>query len=370
MDVCFFGGYDASYPRNAVIRRGLRANGVRVSECRVNPGGRFWARYPLLFSRWISLAKDRASHPSFLFVPEFCQKDVPLARFLGLLSSRRLVFDPLASRFETKILDWRRNPEGSLAAWWNRVIDLLALKLSDIVLADTQAHKDYYCRQFGLDARKIEVLPVGFDDEIFSKRLAHNRPVSRTGNSPFTVLFFGSFLPLHGADVIIRAAHLVSEEDKAIRFHFIGRGQTLPRVKRAASDLGLRNVSFEGWAGQTSLAGKIAEEADICLGIFGRTEKAERVVPHKIFQSIALRKPVITARTPAVEEFFSHRKNIFLCERPEPVSLAQAILKLKKEAGLREEIAEKGYNLVWEKFQPCALGGALKKVLERHSQGK
>jgi glycosyltransferase involved in cell wall biosynthesis len=366
MDVCFFGGYDAGYPRNAVIRRGLEANGVRVSQCRVKPGGRFLVRYPLLFSRWIPLAKKSGVPPSFLFVPEFCQKDVPLARFLSLLSSRRLIFDPLASRFETKILDWRRKPEGSLAAWWNRVIDLWALKLSDLALADTQAHKDYYCRQFGLDARKIEVLPVGFDDHIFSKNLVQDRPVSKIGDLPFTVLFFGSFLPLHGVEVIIQAAQQIWMEDKTVRFQFIGSGQTLPRVRQLASDLGLRNVWFENWISQASLAEKIVLEADICLGIFSRTEKAERVVPHKIFQSMALRKPVVTSRTSAVEEFFSHRKNIFLCEKGEPISLARAILKLKNEAGLREEIAANGFELVWEKFQPCALGSALKKILERH----
>jgi glycosyltransferase involved in cell wall biosynthesis len=366
MDICFFGGYDETYPRNAVLGSGLKANGVSVSRCRVNPGGRFWVRYPLLTSRWISLAKGDGPPPSFLFVPEFCQKDVPLARILALVSSRRLIFDPLASRFETKILDWRRNPEGSLAAWWNKVIDLWALKLSDLVLADTQAHKDYYCRQFGLDGRKIEVVPVGFDDHIFRKSLIQTRSASGTGNRPFTALFFGSFLPLHGADVIVRAAQRVWPEDKEVRFLFVGKGQTFPLVRRLAADLGLENVFFENWVGQTFLADKIAAEADVCLGIFGRTEKAGRVVPHKIFQSMALRKPVVTSRTPAVQEFFSHRKNIFLCERADPKSLARAILELKNEVSLREDIAEKGCRLAWEKFSPRALGGALKDMLEKH----
>jgi glycosyltransferase involved in cell wall biosynthesis len=366
MDVCFFGGYDSGYPRNAVIRQGLKVNGINVSECRVNPGGRFWARYPLLLSRWLSLAKRPAGPPSFIFVPEFCQKDVPLARFLALLSSCRLVFDPLASRFETKITDWKRKPEGSLAAWWNRVIDLWAFRFSDLVLADTQAHKDYYCRRFGLDAQKIEVLPVGFDDRIFSENLITSRQVSPKANSPFTVLFFGSFLPLHGVDVIIRAAQQVWQEDRTIRFEFIGRGQTYPLVSRLAADLGLENVRLENWVSRTSLATRIARDADICLGIFGRTEKAGRVVPHKIFQSMALRKPVITSRTPAVQEFFSHRKNIFLCEKAEPTSLARAILELKNQVALREEIARKGFELAWEKFHPAVLGGVLKGLLEKH----
>ena len=370
MDVCFFGGFDANYPRNAVIRRGLEANDVAVSQCRVSPGGRFWGRYPLLFSRWLSRSRKPAPRRSFLLVPEFCHKDVPLARFLARLSSNQLIFDPLASRYETKILDRQINPEGSLAAWWNKVIDRWSMKLPDLVLADTRAHKDYYCRRFGQDGRKIEVLPVGFDDLIFSKSLAHSRPIFPSGERPFTVLFFGSFLPLHGADVIIRAAQRVWQEDQTIRFQFIGRGQTFPLAQRLASDFGLANVCFDNWVGQAGLAEKVAREADICLGIFGPTEKAGRVVPHKIFQSMALRKPVITSRTPAVEEFFSHRKNIFLCDKGDPASLAGSILELRNQHSLREEIAVQGFELVWEKYHPGALGKALRGMLERHFSGK
>ncbi len=73
MDVVFFGGYDPEYPRNAVLRRGLEINGVRVSECRVWPLRRFWRRYPALVRRWLGLPKRPASPLRFLFVPEFAQ---------------------------------------------------------------------------------------------------------------------------------------------------------------------------------------------------------------------------------------------------------------------------------------------------------
>ena len=383
MDVTFFGGYDSGYPRNAVLRRGLAINGVRVSECRVRPGHKFWLRYPLLLSSWLAQYKrtttttttssssgfpaflQSAAHLSgaFIFVPEFGQKDVPPARLIAFLTARRLVFDPLASRFETKIVDWRWRPEGSLAGWWNKSIDRWAFRLSDLIIADTRAHKDYYCRLFGLDPRKVVVIPVGFDDRVFARPLAGQGAEPGKGKSLFTVLFFGSFLPLHGAETVIEAARLVREVDKSLHFLLIGSGQTHPRVRKRAADSGLDNVSFVGWMGQAALARKIAAEADLCLGIFGRTEKAGRVVPHKIFQSIALGKPVVTARTPAVEEFFSHGENIFLCRRDDPRSLAEAVLRLKADSGLREGIARRGHELAWEKFHPAAIGAALIDVL-------
>lgn len=365
MDVVFFGGYDSEYPRNAVIRRGLELNDVRVSECRVLTGRRFWRRYPALLRRWLGRPKRESSPPAIIFVPEFAQKDVPLARLLAGLTSSRIVFDPLASRYETKILDWRRKPEGSPSARWNKVIDRWAFRWSDFLIADTQSHKDYYCREFGVDPLKIAVLPVGFDDRIFSRDLRNVRPAQPSAGTAFTVFFFGSFLPLHGVAEIIETARLVYETDKTVNFHFVGSGQTLGLAKARAVGLGLANVVFEGWLSQMELAARVARSADLCLGIFGRTEKADRVVPHKVFQAMALGKPVITARTPAIVEFFIDRENILLCRKENPLSLAESILELKRNPELRERIAQEGHNTVWQKYNPAALGAVLRGILEK-----
>ncbi|MGD0782080.1 MAG: hypothetical protein ABSA30_04370, partial [Candidatus Aminicenantales bacterium] len=79
--IIFFGAYDSAYPRNAVLRRGLEENGAVVRECRVSTRWRFWARYPLLALRFLAGARagDASARRRFLFVPEFCAKDVPLA---------------------------------------------------------------------------------------------------------------------------------------------------------------------------------------------------------------------------------------------------------------------------------------------------
>lgn len=370
MKFCFFGGYDPRYQRNAVLRRGLVLNRVEVNECRVQPKLKFWLRYPLLFlnfarsCRRIHSAK-RSSQPffDFLFVPEFCQKDIPLARLLSCLSSSKLIFDPLASRFETKIVDWQRKPLDSLSAWWNFRIDLWSFKMSDLVLADTQAHKKYYCQKYGIDSGKVEVLPLGYDDRLF-KPLGGDGSRTVPEPSPFFILFFGSYLPLHGVEVIVEAARIVGQEDPSIRFRFIGSGQTFPRARARVSAYGLTNVEFQDWVPLENLPAQI-ETASVCLGIFGRTEKARRVVPHKIFQSMGMRKPVITARTPAVEEFFAHGENIFLCDEPLAESLAGAILKLRKDEELRAQIAQNGYELVKEKFSCQAVGWQLMEILKR-----
>jgi glycosyltransferase involved in cell wall biosynthesis len=368
--VIFFGAYDPAYPRNAVVRRGLEENGAVVRECRVSTRWRFWARYPLLVRDFLrggraARAREASARQRFFLVPEFCAKDVPLAKLLGLLTARRVVFDPLAARYETKILDWRRKPPSSLTAWWNFRIDAVSFRLADLILTDTAAHRNYFLRTYALKPKKAAVLPIGCDDRLF-------RPLPRSPRTadgrPFDVLFFGSFLPLHGVDVIAEAALLLAGE-RGIRFRFIGEGQTYPKVRSFFAQQGLRNVEFLGRLPLSRLPAEIAE-ADICLGVFGRTEKSRRVVPHKIYQALAMSKAVITARNPAVEEFFIHRRSIYLCDEPLPESLAMAILEIRRDPELRRNLAEEGLRVMRTGFTPAGIGARLLEILERGERGQ
>ena len=368
--IIFFGAYDPAYPRNAVVRRGLEENGALVRECRVSTRWRFWARYPFLV--WEFLRGGRAAREGdatairrVIFVPEFCAKDVPLAKLLGVLTARRVVFDPLAARYETKILDWRRKPPSSLTAWWNFRIDAVAFRLADFVLADTTSHKDYFLRTYALNPDKAAVLPIGCDDRLF-RPLPPSPPPG--GDRTFDVLFFGSFLPLHGVEIIAEAARLLATEAD-VRFRFIGEGQTYPKVRSFFKEHQLLNAEFLGRFPLSRLPAEIAK-ADICLGVFGRTEKSRRVVPHKIYQALAMGKAVVTARNPAVEEFFVHRRSIYLCDEPLPASLAAAILELRRDGNLRSGLAEEGLRVMRAAFTPRMIGTRLLTILERGRKGQ
>ncbi len=358
----FLGAYDPAYPRNAILRCGLERNGAQVRECRLPKSLKFWMRYPVGLSRYTRTIR----RSDIIFVPEFCHKDVPLGTIFSSFSAKPIVFDPLAGRYETKVIDWKRRKPGTVRAWWNRTIDRISFGLSDLILADTQAHKDYYCRTYGIAEDKVAVIPVGYDDRVFSpERRAPARDAAKPA-SEFTVLFFGSFLPLHGAESIIEAAAMLARKAPSIRFRFIGSGQTLDRVRIRADCLALQNVAFDGWLRMEELPARIAA-ADVCLGIFGETEKARRVVPHKVFQSLGMGKPVITGRTPAAEEFFHHKKDIFFCDPPYAKSLAAAVLVLKADASLRRGLGEKGHELVSKKYSPRPLGLRLLEAIHRRT---
>ena len=134
-------------------------------------------------------------------------------------------------------------------------------------------------------------------------------------------------------------------------------------------ELGATNCSFEPWVPLSALPGIVAA-ADLALGIFGRSEKARRVVPHKVFQSLGMRRTVITARTPAVEEFFAHGENIWMCDEPYAESLADAVIRLRSDAALRGRIAAAGYRTVKERFTPAAIAKAIREAVANRRGGR
>ncbi len=173
----------------------------------------------------------------------------------------------------------------------------------------------------------------------------------------FQVCFHGNFIPLQGVEYIVRAAKIL-ESHEEIRIEIIGAGFGYDKIRSLADELKLDNINFVGKLPIEQLPEHLAQ-ADVCLGIFGDTPKTQRVIPNKVYETIATAKPVISANTPAMCELFEDRKNILFCRYADPEDLAAKILELKDDDELRNKIAQGGYEL----FQKCAMPRVIAKNL-------
>ncbi len=71
------------------------------------------------------------------------------------------------------------------------------------------------------------------------------------------------------------------------------------------------------------------QQADICLGIFGDSDKAGRVIPNKVFQILNAGKLVITRDSAAIRELLDPgMEGVFLVPPANPLSLAKTITKV------------------------------------------
>jgi glycosyltransferase involved in cell wall biosynthesis len=281
------------------------------------------------------------------------QEAMLLARFLTL---KPIIFDAFTSHYEGYILDRKYFSKNSLRSRYYRFLDRWSCRLADLVLLDTQAHINFFVEEFKLPLEKFRRIFIGTDAEDFIPSLCN---YSRDKTK---VLFFGTFIPLQGVEFILEAAKLL--ELDPIDFEIIGEGQEKNKALILARQLNLKNVVFTDMLAIDELRQKIAE-ADICLGIFGSTSKTQVVIPNKVYEAIALKKPVITADTPAVRELFDEN-DLRLIQTADPNAITEAIRDLRKDPIRAEQMAAKAYVKFNERASIITLGSELRKyILEK-----
>ena len=351
MRVCFFGAYDREYPRNRILREGLRGAGVEVVEANVRER-RAWRRYPelaLAFAR-------RAGNSGVLLVPEFRHKDVPLARFLA--GRRALVFDPLVSRHDTLVSDWKLHAGGSPQARWNQQIDRWAFSLPDLVLCDTWEHGAFF-ETLGARRERLARVLVGAEDAFFH---VGPPPPAR----PARVVYLGGFLPLHGVPHLIDALALLERRRSGLppyEVAMIGRGIDFDRARSMAKAARLERVEFPGAISYADAPRALAA-AHVVLGAFGAGDKAGRVIPHKVYQGLAAGRAVLTGDGPGVREVFEPGVHLAAVPRGDPEAIAEGLRDLIASASWRETLAAAGRRRALEVATPERVGASLREALE------
>jgi glycosyltransferase involved in cell wall biosynthesis len=371
MRVCYFGTYRANYSRNLIMMEGLRRDGVEVVECheqlwlgiedRVNSisGGwlrpDFWWRvlrtYVRLLHQYINIGEY-----DVLIVGYPGQFDVYLARVLSWIRHKPLVWDVFMSIYLIAVERGLADKYSSVV-WLLRQAEKLACRLPDMLVLDTSEYVAWFESIHGVKPGRFRLVPTGADERIFHPSDAMNKD----GRS-FLVLYYGTFIPNHSVLTMIETAVLL-RENQDIQFLFIGNGPDKPGALDLVQKKGLKNVTFMDWLDRTDLVKHIAC-ADVCLGAFGNTPQSTMTVQNKIYEAIAMAKPVITGDSPSVQSALKHGEQIYLCERSNPSLLAQAIKILQSDTALRRRIGDGGYKEFLKTYTITQLGIRFHRYLE------
>ena len=301
MRILGFGTYDeARHPRIGVLLEGLRAHGDQVVEANAPLGfstaervamlAKPWLTYRLVgrvLARWWTIARRarqarRATPFDVIVVGYLGHFDVVLAR--ALFPRDRILLDQLIFAADTA-----RDRAGShsMLANFLGALDALAIRSADVVAVDTNEHLELVAPKH---RHKAVVVAVGAGQAWFA---AGERRRGPEPSAPLRVVFFGLFTPLHGAAVIGEAlAWLADCPDIEITMIGSGQDSTIARQKAANNT----HVTWMEWVEPETLPALVADH-DVCLGIFGTTAKATRVVPNKVYQGAAAGCAIVTSDT-------------------------------------------------------------------------
>jgi glycosyltransferase involved in cell wall biosynthesis len=352
MRVLYFGTYERDYPRNAQVISCLRRVGVEVVErhASVWEGRRqSWRAGPASAARLAAAELRLLRRPSddfdIVLVGYPGHFDLPAARRVA--RGRPVVFNPLVSLADTFVSDRQRFRPDSLAARILTTIDRRALGAADLVVADTHAMASYLAALAGLPPSRVDHCFVGAEERLF-------RP-GRSPADPYTVLFVGKLIPLHGVETILAAAREAPE----LRIRLIGSGQLEHLLEDRPP-----NVEWVRWVEYETLPDEL-HRAGCALGIFGTSEKAQRVIPNKAFQALACRTPLVTADTPAARELLVDEENALLVPPGDPAALAAALRRLASDPTLAGRLAKAGHAAYRRSASEEVLGSRWRGLLER-----
>jgi glycosyltransferase involved in cell wall biosynthesis len=357
MKLCYVLSYRApQYIRTRSILRALRETaGIEVFEA-INQSTNA-ARYYETFRK----ARE---------IKEQFDPDVYLLGFRGhefywalrrLVGKKPIILDALMSPYASLSRERKFRKIGAIAAMGWKSIERSVLNNADLVLTDTLAHCRLYEHEFSLASHKLLSIPVGAEEQEPCRAQLSYEAASQS-KQQMTALFYGSFLPLHGVDVILEAASRL--RDLPIRFDFIG-GDSRQHAKlvTTCAKLEITRYTHTEWVEFDELINTAIPNADICLGgPFGNTEQARRVITGKTSQCLALGKPTIIGEIDE-EHGFVDKQNCLLVPQGKSEALAAALRWAYNNQQQLAVIGERGRAIYAEKLSIKVIGNLLGQAI-------
>jgi glycosyltransferase involved in cell wall biosynthesis len=252
-----------------------------------------------------------------------------LAAFPAKLRGARVVLDMQEPMPELFVDRFGREPGGTLGAVL-RVEERVGTRIADEVITVSEVVRDLVeprCR-----AKRPLVVVENTPDERFFEWVGE--PSTK---SPFLVSCHSSLLPRYGVDVLVEAfrglRHL-----RDVRLEIYGDGEERPALERLARRHALDDVvTFHGQYPLYELARDLGR---MHVGVVPlvRTPFTELMSPNKLFEYVALGKPVIASRLRGMQAYFDDHAVRFV-EPGNPHAIASAIEELYGNAALRASLA-------------------------------
>ena len=378
MHVVYWGTYDVGRSRNRILLRGLRLNGVEVVECNADiwvgvrdksevvgrwagfrVAARLLASYPGLIRRYLNIPNH-----SIVLVGYLGHLDVVVIWPFAKIRGAKIIWNAYISLYDTMVEDRRMFSRWSLLAWGLSAWEWLCCRAADLILLDTRAHASYFRERYGGKSSRFASVMVGVEPEVFH-RVAPTADGSASIGTTH-VLHYGQMIPLHGLEFIVKAAALAKDND--IQWTIIGRGQEEAGVREQVEASTLGRVELIAWVTREELVRRI-QEADICLGIFGVSEKAARVIPNKVFEALAIGKPIVTMDSPGIRELLSpDMPGVKLVRAGDPQAIYEGVVELGEQ---RATLAHSELYLdVLDFIFPKAIGAELLRAMRQLIPGE
>jgi len=364
VDLICLGSEDA--PRREV-RNGVRVLRVPLKHER---RGKFQYAYRysafILYSFMIFALRSLAARYDLVYVhnmPDILVLSSSVPKALGA----KVVLDMHDPMPELMMTIFQTSPESKSVRILERV-EKWSMARADLVVTVNIACKRIFSAR-SCPAEKVAVVMNSPDGRIFPFRKPESDTVSnRDGNKRFVIMYHGSLVERNGLDIAIEALAKVREAVPTAELRVFGANTPfLERVMEASQNKGLRETVR--YLGPRRLEDVVKEIGNCDIGVIPNHRNAftEINTPTRIFEYLALGKPVIAPSTPGIQDYFSKESLLFF-EPGNSGELARQIEYAFSHPRQIDDIVRKGQQVylehTWEQERETLLS-RVSEILNR-----
>ena len=215
--------------------------------------------------------------------------------------------------------------------------------------------------------QSISVIPNGVDGEQYSPQAADDAFLARHDlTDKFVCSYIGTTGMAHGLDVIVRTAKRLQQADcKDIAFLIVGDGATRAQLEQQVADENLKDyVVFTGRLPKEDIPVALAS-SDCCLIHLRGTNLFATVIPSKIFETMAMQRPIIMGvRGPAREIVMDAGAGLPMTPESDE-ELAQIVTRLAEDRDATIDMGRDARRFVLEHYSREDLAAEYLGLLQR-----
>ncbi len=234
-------------------------------------------------------------------------------------------------------------------------------KRADIIISVTKSFKQNLIAR-GIQADKIHVITNGanLNSSIPLQIPQEVRKIHRIPDGSFLVGYVGTIGLSHGLETIIDAANQTIHDPS---IHYVLMGDGADKVQLIEKSHDLSNITFVD-RGPHQNAIDLVNTLDIALVLLRDDPLFDTVIPSKLFEAMALGKPVIlAARGESLDIVNTHQCGIGI--RPENiVDLLTAIRELQADRVTCARMGANGQRAVEGNYNRVALARSMMEILQ------
>jgi colanic acid biosynthesis glycosyl transferase WcaI len=255
----------------------------------------------------------------------------------------------------------RLGMNGARLAGLMRWVERTTLNRVDLVVVLSQEMKDQL-RQIGVDT-PIDVVPLWVDTE-------HIQPAEPATHAAVKVLYSGNLGRKQGLSQVVAMAEQLAARRPEIEIVLRGNGNQAQDLVAEIEKRQLDNVRLAELQPNEGFASALAA-ADIHL-VPQNPQAAAFAVPSKVYNIMAVGRPfVATALPDSTLWHLQKQSGAFLCVPPdEPLSFAEAVLKLADDPQLRCELGRRGREFVEQHYAKPLILSAFSSRLDALVAGR